>query len=799
MPREPYLCACGAAVDGFSFCPVCGRRAARLTPTAPVSVRLPAGQRTFTIPLSKAGPGVLPYRARVRGAGLLLRYGAQGRLADSPQTLTLEIAEGAPDHLEGALILETANAARAERWWDEDVFQALEVPVRVSRAAPASVRVPARRLAFPEGAPVQALSIWNTGEAEAEASLQLPPGFAREGAEGAVRVPPGGFSTVEIRRTGSARGTLRIAAPGGEFAVALEPIEARRAGGPQPDIIVGLDFGTSNSSILLRDRRTETVQAVGPADPDTGLPLPRFPSVLWVGARGAAAVGAEALERQARGEDGFLVRGIKTLMRQEEDPYTRYGVSYTTQRLLTIFLGEMKRLLDEALAARGEGDFGQVLYVFCLPVLDNGERYRAQEGRMRDAARAAGFPVDEPGAAVFLAEPVAAALCAARSLERVAGLAPGSRLCVVDSGGGTTDVTMGEVVTDERGRYGFRPDAVGALIPPAYPEVEAIRTLLGARGEDAAPELGGDTYDMLLLARWMRQGKIPAEPWEALWPSDAYEGALEDRPALDVRVGNVLDGVRSIKEELCGEFLFAPMGCDADDLRARFRCTSRDPQADARLAANARLLFPVEVSFDYEADISPLAREVWEAPGVGPELRALARAEGAEAPVGVAAVGGSNHMPAQRAQCRQWAGVDLIDMRDRDTAVVTGSLLAYDYYPAGTLPFPLEARTTHGEESGRRALLHAYQRPERFSPLRKTWELAPGEWLTVDVLAGGDGEPLASCQVEAEERMEVTVRAEREPLDEIVLEGISAVPGPTPIRISVERSGRVWPVWEARL
>src|SRR5207253_295113 len=123
-------------------------------------------------------------------------------------------------------------------------------------------------------------------------------------------------------------------------------------------------------------------------------------------------------------EAGFLVRSIKTLVRLSEDPYLAHGPQWTTQRLLVLFLRSLKELTDQALQAWGIEDCGNVLYVFCLPVLDAGPEYEAQKQRMVAAACQAGFHADDEDTTWFIEEPVAAALAAVRDLQARTGLEP---------------------------------------------------------------------------------------------------------------------------------------------------------------------------------------------------------------------------------------------------------------------------------------------------------------------------------------------------------------------------------------
>jgi hypothetical protein len=218
---------------------------------------------------------------------------------------------------------------------------------------------------------------------------------------------------------------------------------------------------------------------------------------------------------------------------------------------LVQFLRALKSVIEECTGERGIEDCGNILYVFCLPVLDADSQYEAQKERMRRAAAEAGFPAEDDDVTWFIEEPVAAALAVVRDIHARAGLEPDTHFCVVDAGGSTTDVTVGQVYLDPRNRYRFRPEHTFALhfeLPEGERKLnhERIWRLAGVREADTECEVGGQMVDRLLAADWIRPGgKFPDELWEQLWPDEVYKGAAERRPKLHSRFWSVLDGWRS--------------------------------------------------------------------------------------------------------------------------------------------------------------------------------------------------------------------------------------------------------------
>ena len=225
--------------------------------------------------------------------------------------------------------------------------------------------------------------------------------------------------------------------------------------------MIGIDWGTSSSSVGLVDAAGARLLPVGAADGT------RLPSTAWIprspthGAptdelgrarvltpellrRGDLRFGDPATAAMLGGDDGFYVKSPKSFL--GADLKERQLENFTA--LVARMLGH---LLDRAGGVLGTRPRSAVIG---RPVRYHGSRGEAGNvqalGVMADAAREAGL--DDVR---FLLEPVAAAYA------YETGLIEERRVLVVDAGGGTTDLTLVRLGPDRALRADRDDDVLG--------------------------------------------------------------------------------------------------------------------------------------------------------------------------------------------------------------------------------------------------------------------------------------------------------------------------------------------------
>ena len=199
----------------------------------------------------------------------------------------------------------------------------------------------------------------------------------------------------------------------------------RPAASPDQALVLGIDFGTSNSAAALidADGRLRVVPL--------GKGRAEMPTALFFASETQTVLyGSEAMQAYLAGTEGRLLRSLKSLLGSRlMDEYTAVnGQSLRFYDILVLFFKELKR--------RCEAHAGQPLKhaVLGRPVHfvdDDAERDAQAQATLESAARDAGF--------THLScqlEPIAAAL---DYEQRVNGE---TTALVVDIGGGTSDFTV---------------------------------------------------------------------------------------------------------------------------------------------------------------------------------------------------------------------------------------------------------------------------------------------------------------------------------------------------------------------
>ena len=186
----------------------------------------------------------------------------------------------------------------------------------------------------------------------------------------------------------------------------------------------GIDFGTSNSTVAIANN--DGARLLPLEDDHRTLPS----AVFWESDGAAPEFGRAAIAAYVRGDDGRLMRGLKsTLGSSLITEKTRVGnraVSF--KDLLARFFGHMKARLD---AQTGGGIKSVVLGRPVHFVDDDAQGDANAQTVLADIARATGFRD-----IAFQYEPIAAAL------QYEAGIAREDLVLIVDIGGGTSDFSI---------------------------------------------------------------------------------------------------------------------------------------------------------------------------------------------------------------------------------------------------------------------------------------------------------------------------------------------------------------------
>ncbi len=195
------------------------------------------------------------------------------------------------------------------------------------------------------------------------------------------------------------------------------------------DLFCGIDFGTSNSTVALADRNRAWLIALE-AD------QPTLPSAVFWDADGAAPeFGRAALAAYVRGDEGRLMRGLKSTLGSDLiDERTRVGLrSVSFKDVLAQFFGQLRRQLDAVAPGIDRVVLGRPVHFHD----DNPAADAKAERVLADIAQKQGFRQ-----VAFQYEPIAAALHYEQSVVRE------ELVLVVDIGGGTSDFSIVRVSPD---------------------------------------------------------------------------------------------------------------------------------------------------------------------------------------------------------------------------------------------------------------------------------------------------------------------------------------------------------------
>lgn len=209
------------------------------------------------------------------------------------------------------------------------------------------------------------------------------------------------------------------------------------------DTTLGIDFGTSNSAIALR-QGAQAAWLVPLEGANTAMP-----TALFFNAEAASThFGRDAVAHYLEGVEGRLMRSLKSLLGSAllQDKTAVHGGLVSYQDIIALFL---RRLADAARHALGGLPQRVVLGRPVHFVDDDPARDRQAEEALRQAAHGAGFAQVD-----FQFEPIAAAL------DYEQRLAQEACVLVVDIGGGTSDFTVVRLGPDRA----VRPDRMADVL-----------------------------------------------------------------------------------------------------------------------------------------------------------------------------------------------------------------------------------------------------------------------------------------------------------------------------------------------
>ncbi|HLK61363.1 MAG TPA: hypothetical protein VKU00_32740 [Chthonomonadaceae bacterium] len=457
--------------------------------------------------------------------------------------------------------------------WQEQVEESQPQLLTLRPLQPSRLEVDEALLIFHSGLRERRIHLRNPGDEPLTVTLAgLPLGYRLASGNMQFHLAPQGQAVLDIalddRNVPRPTETLTLQGSGQSHTVTLYRRADRRNPLRRPRYVVGLDFGTRNSSAILRD-----IEVEDPRLAVSAIDIPREPTCLYYSMRtGKAYFGEKAIAARLLSDSpdsGIFVERLKEYLILDDEPFqqraAQLGVPdterFTVDKLLTRYLQYWKGLIDKTIHERTAGAEPYVHYVFSVPVLDRGPLYHRHVGRMKAALQAAGFPMEDEESYSFVQEPVAAALyfligkarnealnLRIEGMLRKAQLAQGTPFVVIDSGGGTTDVVLGMVKVESSGKVKL--------------EVQATLGL----DEDARRFGGADVTDALytqLDTDWqIREGmrKIFGREfypdqvkYQLVEPAKIYLNAPNSTTLTTANAGEMLNNVRAVSPLLRDE------------------------------------------------------------------------------------------------------------------------------------------------------------------------------------------------------------------------------------------------------
>ncbi len=456
--------------DSLQFCGRCGWPLGK-------AEYFPQGGR---ISYPKGSRGQLSIRVRNTGTGSL-----RWDIHDLPEGLRkLDRPTSVPPGDEGVMVVEVDGTRVGSgevvipiRTWDQagrdkndfrlipndEAFRTGTVTfiTRTTKVGPLTVSKQA--LLFFPGDRKQSFNLKNEGESEltveltcenCDVTVALCADLRGRQTSGQFQIDAGLLRTLEVRLDdGASKGTVTLSCP--QVWDQPHQIQAIKVVPESPDhpeyqYVVAVDFGTTKSAVMVHDQ-----WYVG-AEPEPILwPKPKekkdewyVPSEVHLVNGKPSGFGWEA------GDSGDMVRSVKTQL-LEGSEFAKQCVTYL-----------LERIFDRVAEVKGSQLLSNAQIVMSLPVLDDGERAEAQRQMTVECALEAGQKYGlRFEQMVTYSEPECALVDILHTLKKsqqskegasIPMPSDGDWLCVVDIGGGTTDISLTQFGVSESGRPELR-------------------------------------------------------------------------------------------------------------------------------------------------------------------------------------------------------------------------------------------------------------------------------------------------------------------------------------------------------
>lgn len=429
----------------WKHCPTCGGVLGRVDVAPHADLRFVQEAPAAEFVVDYRGQEAIKVEARVVGDAVdRLEVEPRSRTVHAPLSLALRAKSAEPMRVQ-LEVVSFDGTRDGDAYWVPRPGRRHLVDLEIGVAhGPRLVGEPGT-LFFSAGREQRSLRLWNRGDLSADIdSVALPSGYRLSEGLGGRTLEPDAFVEVDVSRsTSSQSGPIRFQGKDGPL---LEvPIVEFQA--PPPRIrtryVVAVDFGTSNTTVGIRDTRDDKIDQL--PDPNSPTRSTRFPTVVLL--RGPDSIswayGETALDQYDPNRH-LIVHELKNYLRTDREPFAKRWPACTIDAILAWYLRRLKTdIIEPSLEQLSPDAAPDVHFVFCLPVLDNGPQYELQRSRMERAIRAAGY--EDLGEVSYQYEPVCAALYFLQGTKTGAtfhDFEEGDRILVFDSGGGTTDIAL---------------------------------------------------------------------------------------------------------------------------------------------------------------------------------------------------------------------------------------------------------------------------------------------------------------------------------------------------------------------
>jgi len=384
--------------------------------------------------------------------------------------LTLEVTGKIDEQYVNRLFLEieSNDEFRGEQRWKRDIWRKQEIPINFKEQGIGILNIKEKILLFNKNIKERNFSVINTGDKCFKIlDLNIPEGFELQNSDGktlnrstisdlywsceheeilTLKVIDDKFVKKLIGDKGKLKLTFRLCT-GISYDLLIHLEEEEQIEVIPPRYIVGVDFGTENTSLYYLDVVEDKIEAIK-INGKTSIPSYMY---FYHNDRSKPTAFGHTAKEEAklrRMDEGDLIKDIKLLLGSELDFYvSEYRNSkYTNDFLLEEFLCILKREIDHFISKKNPAKV-KLKYVFTLPVLDNGEMYLEQKHKMIKAIKEVySNNIDIDKDVKFIKEPQSAALCffhpETLSTLNLDPFENGDTICIYDSGGGTTDIAL---------------------------------------------------------------------------------------------------------------------------------------------------------------------------------------------------------------------------------------------------------------------------------------------------------------------------------------------------------------------